>query len=125
MSDRKTDMDDDRLEALLRQVRPSGPPPRLRARILSAPRRAPRAWPWVSAAAALLALTIMLPMTTPQPLPAAVSEATPWDAEKSRLTEMLGGDRDAEMLAAQIVAVNEWRARALANAPSSGNVERQ
>jgi len=53
-------MDDDQLEQLLRQVRPVGPPPRLRARVISARQRVPRAWPWMSAAAALLLLTTAL-----------------------------------------------------------------
>lgn len=50
-------MNDEQLDDLLRCVRPAGPPSDLRARIF-APRRAPRAWPWAMAAAALLMLTV-------------------------------------------------------------------
>jgi hypothetical protein len=46
-------MNDDQIEGLLRRVRPAGPPPELRARILLA-QPARRAWPWAAAAAALL-----------------------------------------------------------------------
>jgi hypothetical protein len=46
-------MNDDQFENLLRGVRPAGPPPDLRARILAA-QPARRAWPWAAAAAALL-----------------------------------------------------------------------
>ena len=50
-------MRDDELEGRLRQVRPAGPPPELRARIRS--RRERAGWPWL-AAAALLLLTLTL-----------------------------------------------------------------
>ena len=52
-------MNDNELDDLLRRVRPAGPPPELRARILAS-RPARPAWPWAAAAAALLALTIGL-----------------------------------------------------------------
>jgi hypothetical protein len=52
-------MRDDDIERLLAAAQPAGPPPELRARILSRlPRR--RAWPWaVAAAAALMATTLL------------------------------------------------------------------
>jgi hypothetical protein len=50
-------MNDDQLEDLLRRVRPAGPPPALRSRILAS-RPARPAWPWAAAAAALL-LTVV------------------------------------------------------------------
>ena len=59
-------MNDDQMEDLLRRVRPVGPRPELRARIVAARRPAARAWPWVSAAAALLAITVALPRTNGQ-----------------------------------------------------------
>jgi hypothetical protein len=118
-----TDMDDDRLEALLRQMRPAGPPARLRARIVSARRPTARAWPWVSAAAALLAVTIALPRAYGQP-PGRTLASTPWEEEQVLLAEMLGGDAEAARLAEQIVAVNELRA-AVIPVPQSTNVESQ
>ncbi len=50
-------MDDRDLEELLRRYKPGGPPPELRARIVSTS-LVRRTWPWAAAAAALLALTI-------------------------------------------------------------------
>ena len=55
----KPDLDD-----LLRRYRPSGPPPELRARVLSGATPAGRAWPWVAAAAVLLAATVGLQLRT-------------------------------------------------------------
>lgn len=52
-------MNDADLEHLLRSVRPAGPPPELRARILER-RRPPRSWPWLSAAAALAVAIVCL-----------------------------------------------------------------
>ena len=60
-------MNDEEIEALLRAVRPVGPPPGLRARILAA-RPARRTWPWVAAAAALLAVTVSLRVAASQTL---------------------------------------------------------
>ena len=48
------------LERRLRSYRPAGPPPRLRARVVATATVRPRVWPWVAAAAALLALTVGL-----------------------------------------------------------------
>lgn len=51
-------MTDDEIEALLASVRPTGPAPELRARILARRRAAAPAWPWLAAAAALLAAAV-------------------------------------------------------------------
>lgn len=48
-------MTDDELETLLRHLRPAGPPPELRRRVLLQSRRT---WPWACVAAALLAITL-------------------------------------------------------------------
>jgi hypothetical protein len=114
-----TDMDDARLEQLLRQVRPSAPDPGLRARILSARRPAGRAWPWVTAAAALLAFTIALPTADGRGRHAVAIAPTPWEVERSLLADMLGGDREAERLADQIVALNESRAASASLPPAT------
>lgn len=60
-------MTDDQLDQLLQASRPAGPPPELRARIVAV-RDARRAWPWVAAAAALLALTISLQVSAAREL---------------------------------------------------------
>ena len=85
-------MTDDQIENLLRRVRPAGPPPELRARILSAspPRRA---WPWLAAAGALLMMVVSLQSSAgqlrqqiqPQP-PASVSQ----DSEIALLQQTFG-----------------------------------
>jgi hypothetical protein len=62
-------MTDDQLEQLLRASRPVGPPPELRARVVIL-RDVRRAWPWVAAAAALLALTISLQVSAARELAA-------------------------------------------------------
>ena len=51
-------MNDDQMEDLLRRVRPVGPRPELRTRIVGTP--AKRAGLWVAAAAAMLLLTVTL-----------------------------------------------------------------
>src|SRR5690349_13917537 len=52
-------MRDHEIDALLQSVRPAGPPPWLRERLVEQGTPA-RSWPWVAAAAALLAMTIGL-----------------------------------------------------------------
>jgi hypothetical protein len=52
-------MSDDDILGRLRQVRPAGPPPGLRARVLGAADRR-RTWPWALAAAAVLAVAMSL-----------------------------------------------------------------
>jgi hypothetical protein len=118
-------MNDDQIEDLLRRVRPAGPPPRLRARIISARRPVPRAWPWVSAAAALLVLTVALPLYDGRGQQALASAPSAWDAERSLLTDLFGGDREAERFADQIVSLNELRAGAVPTPPAAANPEVQ
>jgi len=59
-------MTDNELEDVLRRLRPAGPRPELRARIVAStgPRRAERAWPWGMAAAAMVLLTVTLQFST-------------------------------------------------------------
>jgi len=106
-------MDDDRIERLLRQVRPAGPPPRLRARIMAA--RRPRSWPWLAAAAAVLALTVWLRGADSNLAAALAPAPSAWDAERTVLAGLLGGDAEAQMVADQIVALNRLSA---ASAPT-------
>jgi hypothetical protein len=99
------DRNDGSIEALLRRYRPVDPPAELRTRILASLREPPvrRAWPWMAAAAALLALTLAshaavgreTAKADPAMRPAAETRARAAD----ELTEMLGGDDDARRLA--------------------------
>jgi hypothetical protein len=64
-------MNDEELEALLVSTRPRGPSADLRARILARPalnaaivERTKRDWPWATAAAALLIVTLLLQMAS-------------------------------------------------------------
>ena len=54
-------MNDEQIEGLLRNVRPSGPPPHLRGRINASGRS--RAWPWLAAAAALVVMATALQLS--------------------------------------------------------------
>jgi hypothetical protein len=70
-------MNDDQIEDLLRHVRPAGPRPELRARIVGTP--AKPGWAWMAAAAAMLLLTVALQFgaaSLRQPLRQAVASAS-------------------------------------------------
>ena len=90
-------MNDDEIEGLLRGMRPAGPPPHLRARIV-APRPA-RAWPWMAAAAALFAVTTILQLSAGDVLrdaSSAIAAAQHDDsAEIDVLREAYGSDQAA------------------------------
>jgi hypothetical protein len=100
-------MNDDQIERLLRQVRPAGPPARLRARIVAA--RRPRSWPWIAAAAALLALTVWLRGADTSLTMALAPAPSAWDTERIVLVDLLGGDAEAQAVADQIVALNRLK----------------
>jgi hypothetical protein len=97
-------MNDDQIERLLRQVRPAGPPVRLRARIVAA--RRPRSWPWIAAAAALLALTVWLRGADTTLTMALAPAPTVWETERAVLAGLLGGDAQAQNAAEQMVDLN-------------------
>jgi hypothetical protein len=88
-------MNDDQIEDLLRSVRPAGPPPHLRARILAS--RPSRAWPWLAAAAALLVTTAALQLSAGelrQEIHSAVAAAQPTEAsELDAVRERFGSDQ--------------------------------
>jgi hypothetical protein len=92
------------VEALLRRYRPIGPPPRLRARVLSAasPRRA---WPWATAAAVLLGSIVALHLAIGRLT--AVAPVKPGPAPSARaiqdLADRLGGDAAAQHVAEFVV----------------------
>ena len=97
-------MDDRQVEDLLKRYRPAAPPDSLRERCLT-PSRHARVWPWATAAAALLAITVGLEaaaagamarvdvVVAPDPTAQAIAE----------LAEALGGDAAARRVAEQIV----------------------
>lgn len=57
-------MSEREVEDLLRQYRPAGPPPHLRAHIVAAAQPLRRAWPWVAVAAVLLAAVLAVQQST-------------------------------------------------------------
>jgi len=113
-----TQVDDDRIERLLRQVQPAGPPPQLRARIVAA--RRPRSWPWLAAAAALLALTVWLRGADTNLATLLAPAPSAWDTERIVLVDLLGGDAEAQAVADQIIALNRLTtARAAMGEPAA------
>ena len=112
-------MNDDHLEDLLRQVRPTGPPPGLRARI-TAPRRVQRVWPWALAAAAMLFISVALHASATVAAARAVGDRVEQtEAAIASLTEMLGGGADARATSELIVASEQMSARR--NAPAGAD----
>lgn len=57
-------MTDPEIEDLLRRYRPARPPPDLRARVMTDAAPVGRTWPWVAAAAVLLAAAVGLNLAT-------------------------------------------------------------
>ena len=116
-------MNDDQLDDLFRRVRPAGPPPDLRARILSA-QPARRAWPWAAAAAALLAIVVGLQWSAGELRrdirPAAVVSGVE-DSEMATLRELFGLTDD-EM---RVLAMKREFDRMLAPAAAQGQAQQQ
>lgn len=91
---------DDDVDARLRRFRPVGPSAALRVRCVASP-RSPR-WPWVAAAALLVAALgtyqassrVTPRMLRPEPTAATVARMAAW----------LGGGTDAEQMAAAALA---------------------
>jgi hypothetical protein len=98
-------------EDLLRKYRPAGAPADLRARLL-VPERA--AWPWMAAAAALLALTVGLHAATAvmakQSL-APTEDPFGFDTRVSLLAEAMGGNDEARRAAMLLVTGEEIERR--------------
>lgn len=117
-----TEMDEGRIEQLLRQLRPAGPPPELRARIVSAGPR--RAWPWIAAAAAMLLMTIALQVAASslrqQVRPAVVTGGLDAERERASSLEISLGLTAAD--ARMVAMVDELRSRI---AEARGNQERR
>lgn len=103
-------MNDSDIEDLLRKYRPVGPPPRLRARILSA-QNAPRVWPWASAAAALLASALALHFAVRHETAAADPRMATDPAVHvvENLTDMFGGDAAARRMAEFVLLQQQVR----------------
>jgi hypothetical protein len=107
-------MKDDELEDLLRRVRPAGPPPELRARIVRSSgaisaRRVQRTWPWAAAAAALLVATLALHQAARLGAASAIDLSTPRDETVEALADMFGGDREARAIAELMIATDQAR----------------
>lgn len=97
-------MDDRAVENLLKRYRPQGPPDSLRERCLIASHEA-RLWPWATAAAALLAITLGIQAAAGAAMAGAkISPATdPSVAAVADLAEALGGDAVARRMAEEII----------------------
>jgi len=99
---------DEELVALLRRVRPAGPRPELRSRILGAS-VGPRALAWAAAAAALLAVAVGLPVWTSR-LAASALRPGAIDMPVQPLADLMGGTEDAQRAAVLIMATERLRA---------------
>lgn len=102
------DMDEREIERILGRYRPAGPPDDLRGRALATDLSV-RTWPWLSVAAALLALTIGFQAASRghgagAPLPPSLDERAVVRAE---LVSALGGGELAEARAEILMAAQE------------------
>jgi hypothetical protein len=106
----ETNMDDRPVEDRLRGYRPSGPGPALRERCLR-PALERRAWPWLAAAAAVLACTLATRAASSNAMSQAGVQLAPIDGERAvrELTERLGGDEWAGQLARRLVDEDRLR----------------
>ena len=85
------------VEDLLRKYRPSGPPPDLRARIVT---REYQVWRWATAAAALLVVAMLLHRAADRLLvTATLPMAQAAEAQIEELSALLGGTPEARRLA--------------------------
>jgi hypothetical protein len=109
-------MTDRDMEDLLRRVRPAGPRPALRARILAGTAASVRkpAWPWGLAAAALFALTATLQFSTARMDRDTARIVAPPDSnadDRPELRDALDGDESLMRRAAL------WTSEARRNGP--------
>jgi signal transduction histidine kinase len=105
-------VNDQDVDDLLRRYRPAGPPDDLRARsLVTARAHTRRAWPWATAAAALLAATLSLHVAANRATARTLvpPESDPAAEFVVRLTEMLGGTPEAHALAEAMVFEDRGR----------------
>ena len=104
-------MNDDRdVESLLRRYRPAEPPTGLRARVVEGAAERRRAWPWIAAAAALLALTVGLHMSTAR-VGHRMRPAEDFDERAAAIVELeraLGDGDAARERVAQVMRDRDW-----------------
>ena len=120
-----TPREDEELEHVLRRYEPVGPPASLRTRVLGGQTSVRRAWPWVAAAAALLALTISLHEAAGRRMASEPRDsAMPLTADV--LVDMMGGGEEAHAISMKIVALDESaRQNAVPVATSGANGDAQ
>jgi hypothetical protein len=112
-------MKDDDLESLLRGYRPLGPPAELRERVVAATMQ-PRVWPWVAAAAAVFAATVLLHGATGRLVrQSPLAGGPPPSQDVVDLTDALGGG-DRARAAAEIMVGLDRAARDLVAIGTSG-----
>jgi hypothetical protein len=99
----------DDIEELLRRYQPAGPPPSLHGGIFRNAGDGRRTWPWVAAAAALLAISLALHAASNR-LQSATFENVTETARALEIVELeqaLGGGPDARDVAERLVQERE------------------
>jgi hypothetical protein len=100
-------MNDRELEELLRRYRPAGASAHLRARVIADAVPAGRTWPWVAAAAVLLATTLNLHIAADHVVARAVDiPVDPKEEAVGHLAELLGDGPTARALAEAAITVD-------------------
>lgn len=113
-------MNDDDIEQLLRRYEPADAPPSLRARVVRAFVPSPgRGWAWAIATAALLAMTVWLHGATARTIDRHAAPSSETRSEHL-LSDMMGGDDDARLIARKIAAIEEEARRSPVPVATSG-----
>jgi hypothetical protein len=117
-------MNDQEIEDVLRRYRPAGPPRDFRARILRDAAPDGRTWPWVAAAAVLLATTLSLHIAADQLTGSAAVgvAADPNEEAITLLTEWLGDRPSAREVAEAVVTLDTTPGQIVG--PSASAVQR-
>jgi hypothetical protein len=100
-------MDERQIEELLRAHRPAGPPADLRERIIGGRVRVAPAWPWLFAAAALLAMSVGFHVSASRlraTAPDAESVTTTVTPEQREILRTIYGDA-ADVMTARVEAI--------------------
>ena len=111
-------MDETRIKDLLRRFQPVGPPPELQMFALY-PARPDRVWPWATAAAALLAVSVAFHVAASRVAIPQARDAELADALDG-IAAAFGGDAEARRFAELIVVDLQWRRLGNSDSPTTG-----